>query len=484
MSADSANPVAQLRHDLRTPVNHILGYSEMLLEDAEAEGNAASVSDLRKIQTAAKTLSALIDLRIQGDCGAGGPPAMGNFTPSPPFNAPIAGGSPHQNPEPLSGRVLVVDDDEGNREMLAKRLVREGLSVEMVPDGFEALAALGTKEFDVVLLDVMMPLLDGYEVLRQAKENPATRDVPVIMISALDEIASVIRCIEAGAEDYLPKPFDPTLLRARLSACLEKKRLRDAEQRYLQEIEIAQRRLQGELDEAARYVRSIIPAPQQGPPKTDWKYTPSTELGGDAFGYHWIDSGHFAIYLLDVCGHGVGPALLSVAAMNVLRSASLPNTDFRDPAAVLAGLNKAFPMERQNNMYFTIWYGVYHSPTRTLRYASGGHPPALLFLPSKAGGHVSKRLQTPGLIVGVMPDSEYSSGLVELPSGAVLALFSDGCYEVRDASGEMPTFEGFEDFMTRHAPGEGGLERLQEWVRTRHGDGPLDDDFSILRVGF
>jgi sigma-B regulation protein RsbU (phosphoserine phosphatase) len=214
---------------------------------------------------------------------------MGNFTPS-----------PHQNPEPLSGRVLVVDDDQGNREMLAKRLVREGLSVEMVPDGFEALAALGTKEFDVVLLDVMMPLLDGYEVLRQAKENPATRDVPVIMISALDEIASVIRCIEAGAEDYLPKPFDPTLLRARLSACLEKKRLRDAEQRYLQEIEIAQRRLQGELDEAARYVRSIIPAPQQGPPKTDWKYTPSTELGGDAFGYGRLGEDLYVAYLIDV----------------------------------------------------------------------------------------------------------------------------------------------------------------------------------------
>lgn len=481
MSADAANPVARLRHDLHTPVNHILGYSEMLLEDAEAEGNSASASDLRKIQSAAKTLSELIDSRIQ-DGFADAPPTLESSPSASRLNSPISGESKHQ--KPLEGRVLVVDDDAANREMLSQRLIREGLSVEMVPDGFEALAALGSMAFDVVLLDVMMPALDGYEVLRQAKDNPATRDVPIIMISALDELASVIRCIEAGAEDYLPKPFDPTLLRARLSACLEKKRLRDAEQRYLEEIEIAQRRLRGELDEAARYVRSIIPAPQEGPPKTDWKYTPSTELGGDAFGYHWIDDGHFAIYLLDVCGHGVGPALLSVAAMNVLRSASLPDTDFRDPSAVLAGLNKAFPMERQNNMYFTIWYGVYHSPTRSLCYASGGHPPALLFLPSEAGGHVSKRLQTHGLIVGVMAESEYSAGQVELPPGAVLALFSDGCYEVRDASGEMPAFEEFEDFMTRNAAGADGLERLQEWVRARHGEGPLDDDFSILRVGF
>lgn len=478
MSADSSNPVASLRHDLRTPVNQILGYSEMLLEDAEGAGQQELAGDLVKIQTAARNLAALIDTRIQ-DAGIKSMPASSRVVDASKGDGNV---EPAREHEHLSGRVLVVDDDAGNRDMLAKRLVREGLDVEAVSDGLEALGALGAKAFDVVLLDVMMPGLDGYEVLCQAKQNPFTRNVPVIMISALDELGSVIRCIEGGAEDYLPKPFEPTLLRARLSASLEKKRLRDAEQRYLDEIEEVQRRLRGELEEAARYVRSIIPAPEDGPPRTDWKYVPSTELGGDAFGYHWIDDSHFAMYLLDVCGHGVGPALLSVAAMNVLRSGSLPEADFRDPATVLAALNKAFPMERQNNMYFTIWYGVYHPAGRTLRHASGGHPPALLFL--REGGGAPIRLQTHGLIIGAMPDSRYVAGEEHVPEGAVLTVFCDGCYEVRDTSGGMMAFEEFEEFMGKIAMQADGLELLHEWVRARHGDGPLDDDFSILRIHF
>ena len=478
MNSDSSNSVANLRHDLRTPVNHILGYSEMLHEDAVAEGREDLAADLAKIQSAARTLAGLIDTRIrEGDSGL-------QSAPSRKVDAFAERREPASQVEPRSGRVLVVDDDAGNRDMLSKRLLREGLEVEMAEGGVEALLALGSQAFDVVLLDVMMPVLDGYEVLSQIKANPFSRDVPVIMISALDELGSVIRCIEAGAEDYLPKPFEPTLLRARLSACLEKKRLRDTEQRYLQEIESVQRRLREELDEAARYVASIIPPPQEASPKTDWKYVPSTELGGDAFGYHWIDAEHFAIYLLDVCGHGVGPSLLSVAAMNVIRSGSLPNTDFRDPAAVLAALNAAFPMERQNNMYFTIWYGVYHSPSRTLRYSSGGHPPALLVQRGVEGDSTVKRLQTHGLIIGVMPESPYVTGVEVISPGMVLAVFCDGCYEVRDQGGGMMTFEGFEDFMGQNILRSDGLERLQDWVREIHGAGPLDDDFSIVRIHF
>src|SRR5262249_30183233 len=124
-------------------------------------------------------------------------------------------------------------------------------------------------------------------------------------------------------------PFNPTLLRARITACLEKKLLREAEQRHLQEIEATHRRLSEELTEAANYVRSILPPPTETPLRVDWKYQPSTELGGDAFGYHWIDRDHFAVYLLDVCGHGVAASLLSVAAINAIRSGALANTDFR-----------------------------------------------------------------------------------------------------------------------------------------------------------
>ena len=136
----------------------------------------------------------------------------------------------------------------------------------------------------------------------------------------------------------------------------------------------------------------------------DWIYRPSSELAGDSFGYHWIDSEHFAVYLLDVCGHGVGACLLSVSAINVIRSGALPGVDFQDPGAVLTALNDAFPMERQNNLYFTLWYGVYHAPSRMLTFASGGHPPALLVEAGPTGTLLSRRLTSNGMIIGVMED--------------------------------------------------------------------------------
>ena len=135
------------------------------------------------------------------------------------------------------GRILVVDDQQNNRDVLERHLARQGYAVECAPDGQRALAALAHGTYDLVLLDVRMPGLDGHEVLRRIKEDPATRDTPVVMISAADELATIAACIEGGADDFLPKPFDPVILRARVTACTEKKRLRDLEVDYLHQVE-------------------------------------------------------------------------------------------------------------------------------------------------------------------------------------------------------------------------------------------------------
>ncbi len=139
--------------------------------------------------------------------------------------------------------LLVVDDNEDNRYTLTRRLKRQGHeSIVEAVDGHDALEKLRQQNFDLVLLDVMMPEMNGYEVLERIKADPALCDIPVIMISALDEMDSVVKCIELGAEDYLPKPFNPTLLRARVNASLEKKKLRDQETSYMEQLEIAHRR--------------------------------------------------------------------------------------------------------------------------------------------------------------------------------------------------------------------------------------------------
>ncbi len=484
VSPPGKDALARLRHDLRTPVNHIIGYSELVAEDLASEGRTSLLADVEKIRDAAGTLLGLIEKHVTESGMAEAASAPVTFEP--PEDSPIdlPPVSCEKPPASLTGHLLAVDDNDENREVIVRRLERQGHTTASAANGEDALTMLRRKPFDLVLLDVLMPELDGYEVLRAMKSDADLRHIPVIMISALDELGSVVRCIEGGAEDYLPKPFDPTLLRARIGASLEKKRLRDQEQEYLRMIERTQNRLANELSEAANYVRSIIPPPVTEPFVIDWRYVPSTELGGDAFGYHWIDDDHFAIYLLDVCGHGVGASLLSVTAINVIRSGSLAGTDFRDPGDVLTGLNEAFPMDRQNNMYFTIWYGVYHRPSRTLRHASGGHPPALLLVPGAEGTVSLSELRCPGTLIGVIPDLEYASDSCEIPPGSWLLVFCDGAYELRRPDRSLIAYEDFVNFMVSHGTRPDGLDDLTAWVADVQGGAPLDDDFSILRVQF
>lgn len=241
-------------------------------------------------------------------------------------------------------------------------------------------------------------------------------------------------------------------------------------------LQTTQKRLTEELTEAANYIFSILPEPRKAEPRTEWLLVPSTELGGDSFGYHEIDPDHIAFYLLDVCGHGVGAALLSVTAINVLRSAALPNTDFREPGAVLTALNDAFPMERQHNMYFTIWYGVLTRSTRELRYASGGHPPSVL---RKADGSVVT-LATPGIAIGMLEGMSYRTAGCMIGEGDRLHLVSDGTFEVETAPGEMLEFQAFVDRLARSE----GPQEVLDWVRGLNGPGPLPDDFSLLNIQF
>src|SRR2546425_3526038 len=152
----------------------------------------------------------------------------------------------------MQGRVLVVDDNETNRALLRERLVRQALHVEEAGDGHDALRKLAAKPFDLVLLDVMMPGLDGFETLRSIKTDPGLCEVPVLMISAVDETDSVVRCLQLGAEDYLPKPFEPAVLQARVGTCLERKRLRDRERVHLQA-------LRAERDRAERLLLNVLP---------------------------------------------------------------------------------------------------------------------------------------------------------------------------------------------------------------------------------
>ena len=236
---------AQLRHDLRTPINAVKGYGEMIVEDATASGHDAIVSDLRKLLDAANSMLTRIDALVAftGQDAAGAPQASGDqLSGASRVIEAIRGIERNAALSDISGRILVIDDNESNRDLVARRLARDGHAVETASGGSQGLSLLMEREFDLILLDILMPDMSGYEVLERLKADPVTREIPVIMISALDEVDSIVRCIEAGAVDYMPKPFEPALLRARIRACLENKLLRDRERAMIEEIRKAQER--------------------------------------------------------------------------------------------------------------------------------------------------------------------------------------------------------------------------------------------------
>jgi class 3 adenylate cyclase len=233
-----------LRHDLRTPLNAVKGYSELIMEDARESGREDLLGDIAKIMAAADQLLRQIDTLIGlTDTGYHEPSST---SPSPEASRDLVGEimrsiqpitSKHK-PTSLSGRILVVDDTDANRELLSRRLRRQGHAVDTADGGRSALEAVAKSQFDLVLLDLMMPDINGLEVLKRLKAHPVDQHIPVMMISALDEIDSIVRCIEAGAEDYIPKPFDPVLLGARIGASLERKRLRDRELAFIDELRV------------------------------------------------------------------------------------------------------------------------------------------------------------------------------------------------------------------------------------------------------
>ena len=257
------------------------------------------------------------------------------------------------------------------------------------------------------------------------------------------------------------------------------KRLQEQEQVHYQA-------MMAELAKAADYARSLLPAPLSGEVESEWCFHPSEQLGGDAFGYYWIDPDHLAIYLLDVCGHGVGAALLSVSVLNALRAQTLSGVDFRDPAAILDALNRSFRMDDQNNLYFSAWYGVYRRKTRELVYASGGHPPAILIGPELAGTAtvLPLRIEPVSPAVGCLDEAVYRNAVQNIVPGSRLLVFSDGVFEIFGPNDKVGTWEEF--FASFNSPQTRRLRpkaRLKNAKQAR-GKDLLEDDFSLVELRF
>lgn len=258
---------------------------------------------------------------------------------------------------------------------------------------------------------------------------------------------------------------------------------RDAQNRDLAaRLQAQTDRLTKELHSAAAYVRSILPQDLDGPVEVTSRYLPSQELAGDCYDYRWIDEDHLAVYLVDVSGHGIQPALLSVSVLNLLRSGSVPNHVLVQPDQVLAELNEIFQMERHADNYFTIWYGVYQPSAQTLTYCSAGHPPALL-LSGGGDGVPSAKLSTGGMPVGMFPGTEFTCAAVPLSPGDEVLICSDGAYEISLSGGQVWTVDDFTTLCGQLAATPGWtLDALLDDLRARTTAGVFDDDLSMVRL--
>jgi serine phosphatase RsbU (regulator of sigma subunit) len=241
--------------------------------------------------------------------------------------------------------------------------------------------------------------------------------------------------------------------------------------------------LDRDLQKASKYVFALLPEPiTSGLVLADWRFVPSTQLGGDAFGYYWLDPHTFAFYLLDVSGHGAGSAMHSVTVLNVLRQRALPDVDFRNPAAVLASLNARFPMDSHGGLFFTMWYGVYDARDRTLRYASAGHHPAFLVPPER---QASEPLGMSALMIGALGGYEYKVAQAAVPPGSTVYLFSDGVFEIVTKDKLRWELASFLPLLVEAAiPGVPEAERLHRAVMQAAESTQLEDDFSLMAVTF
>ncbi len=430
--------LAHLRHELRTPMNAIIGYSEMLLEELEAEGDQELIEGIEKIQTNGTQLLSLINtilspakleasqfdlditilsetIRVElqmplsaviGYCEQllekvtvelvpdlekiytaaehlqkeiddivnlseqqvdfADPKEV--ITPDLPLEKNVNSATAQEvqtcvhslnrdgdgKQAAKDGNILVVDDNETNRDLLSRQIEGQGYAVATAANGQQALQMIETGRYDLILLDIMMPEMNGYQVLKWLYDSP-WRHIPAIMISALDEIDSVVKCIEMGAEDYLPKPFNPVLLRARIGACLEKKRLRDQEALYLVQLAQANQeitslnerlkaenlRLSAELDVTRKLQQMILPREKELSQIDGLEISgfmePADEVGGDYYDVLQQD-GRVKIGIGDVTGHGLESGVLTIMVQTAVRT--LMENNETDPKKFLDVLNR------------------------------------------------------------------------------------------------------------------------------------------------
>jgi phosphoserine phosphatase RsbU/P len=386
-----------------------------------------------------------------------------------------------------SPRILIVDDEPFNVEYLEQELEELNYETISAGNGLEALEKVRAQSPDLILLDIMMPQMDGFEVLSRLKADLAVRDIPVIVISADNNLRNVVRGIELGAEDYLPKPFEPTLLYARISSCLEKKQLRDLQQLYLKGLE-------HELDIARDIQLSFLPS--ELPVADGWEsavyFKAAREVAGDFYDAFILPDGSLMCVIGDVCGKGVGAALFMALFRSLIRAASTSDiacggADLKvlAPAELLQyviSFTNHYITETHGDasmLFSTIFMGIFSRKAGTLTYLNCGNEPPLLV---RKGGAITSLLPT-GPVVGVFPDAKFSVCEIPMEVNDMLIAFTDGIPDALNAENVSFSSERLQKLLSGNAvSSEAQIDLIKSVVQQFIGEAGQFDDITLLAV--
>jgi len=395
-----------------------------------------------------------------------------------------------------SAKVLIVDDNPDNRDILSRRVQREGYFVTTAEHGRDGLEKLRAEPFDLVLLDVQMPEMDGPQMLETLRNDAELAHIPVIMVSAVDDIDVIVRCLELGADDYLPKLFKPAILRARMSAALERKRLRDVERRHAES-------LSRELAVARRIQRDFLPEslPVAMGVELEAVLHPARDVSGDFYDAFQLGLvGPIVLVVGDVCDKGVGAALFMALFRSLIRASADPveggaiqmiggrrtivrqSLESATPADLLtrvAGFTNDYiaRLHGRTNMFATVFLGALTPRTGEFVYVNAGHEPAIVIAPDGT----TRELRPTGPALGLMPDQTFTAESGTLELGHSLVAFTDGLVEAMNSAGDAFGAERLREALRMHntsAPDliQGVVEALHAFT----GDIEPHDDVTLL----
>ena len=383
-------------------------------------------------------------------------------------------------------KILIADDEPFNVDYLEQEL--EDLNYETISaaNGQDALEKIASESPDLVLLDIMMPIMDGLTVLQKVKADPAVRDIPIIVISANNDLKSVVKGIQLGAEDYLPKPFEPALLKARIQSSLEKKRLHDLQGLYLKSLE-------HELDIARDIQKEFLPA--RLPEVPGWEiasyFKAAREVAGDFYDAFLLADGTLAFLVADVCGKGIGAALYMTLFRSLIHAASIsdqftPGQEQQSftPAerlqhAISLTNNYVAETHEESNMFATVFIGILNPKNGKLSYINCGNEPALIA--GREGG-VHTMLTRSGPAIGAIAQAKFTVKETSLADGDLLVAFTDGIPDTQNINGEFFGNDRLRELLAGNSTPAMLLKEMEADLNRFVGEAEQFDDITLLAI--